>query len=148
MSSDPRLVLTDQPDDAAVNVIDTGLGAFNEQRAGIQDARPLSVLIADGKSGETLGGLIGRTSLGLFFADLVFVPESMRGTGIGTRVMRLAEEEATRRGCSAALLYTIVFQAPEFYARLGYEEVGRIECEPPGHSRVVMSKKLRSPAGS
>ncbi|MDA0351264.1 MAG: GNAT family N-acetyltransferase [Chloroflexi bacterium] len=143
MNGEPRLELTDQPTRVAVAAVEDGLAAFNEQQAGRVDARDLAVLIRDPETDETIGGLIGRTSLGLFFADLVYVPAGMRGSGFGTRVMQLAEEEAIRRGCSTALLYTIVFQAPEFYARLGYTEVGRVECAPPGHTRVVMSKLLR-----
>ena len=38
----------------------------------------------------------------------------------------MAEEEAIRRGCRAATLVTVNFQAPEFYARHGWEEFGRI----------------------
>jgi hypothetical protein len=39
-------------------------------------------------------------------------------------------------------LYTITFQAPDFYARPGYQALGRIECEPPGHACIVMTKRL------
>jgi len=64
MTSDPRLVLTDHPDSTAADVIENGLGAFNEQRAGRQDARPLSVLITDGESGETVGGMCQSRCVG------------------------------------------------------------------------------------
>ncbi|MEJ0066742.1 MAG: hypothetical protein WDM85_16100 [Caulobacteraceae bacterium] len=64
--------------------------------------------------------------------------------GLGAEVMRKAEAEAVRRGCTAAVLYTITFQAPGFYARLGYRELGRIECDPPGQTRVCMTKRLRA----
>jgi hypothetical protein len=40
------------------------------------------------------------------------------------------------------VLFTIWFQAPEFYARHGYQEVGRIECDLPGHTRICMQKRL------
>lgn len=53
-----------------------------------------------------------------------------------------AEAEARRRGCSAAVLYTITFQAPGFYERRGYRLLGRIECQPPGHTRLWMTKSL------
>jgi hypothetical protein len=56
--------------------------------------------------------------------------------------MAMAEREASRRGCTAAVLFTITFQAPDFYARLGYVELGRVECDPPGHTRVCMTKRL------
>jgi hypothetical protein len=53
-----------------------------------------------------------------------------------------AEAEAKKRGCSTAVLYTITFQAPAFYERQGYQVLGHVECQPPGHTRLCMTKKL------
>jgi GNAT superfamily N-acetyltransferase len=138
----PELILTDAPDAAAEAVIEEGLARFNEERAGYRDARPLLVLVRDPVSGEIEGGLSGRTSLGLFFIDLFFLPAAPRGGGAGSAILAMAEEEARRRRCTAAVLYTIHFQAPGFYARHGYRELGRIECAPPGHTRICMTKQL------
>ena len=63
-----------------------------------------------------------------------------RGRGYGTRILQEAAAEARRRGCRAGVLYTITFQAPEFYARHGWEEFGRVECDPPGTARVFFRK--------
>ena len=100
------------------------------------------MLVCDPDSGAVLGGLTGRTYLGLAFIDLVYLPASLRGCGIGTRVLQRAEAEARRRGCCAGVLYTITFQAPGFYTRLGWEEFGRIACEPPGTFRVFLRKSF------
>jgi hypothetical protein len=54
----------------------------------------------------------------------------------------MAEEEGRRRGCTRAVLSTIHFQAPVFYLKQGWEVAARIECEPPGHTRFYMTKKL------
>jgi GNAT superfamily N-acetyltransferase len=136
----PVLTLTDAPDLAASAVIEAGLGRFNEEKAGYRDWRPLAVLVAD--TNEVIAGLLGRTSLGLLFIDIFFLPESLRGQGLGSDVMRQAEEEAKRRGCCGSVLYTISFQAPAFYERLGYRVFGKIECQPPGPSRIFMTKEL------
>jgi len=92
--------------------------------------------------GKTLGGILGRTSLGLLFLDLVFLPKELRGRDLGSHMLRLAEEEGVRRGCRSAMLYTISFQAPGFYERHGWHEFGRIPCDPPGTSRIFMTKAL------
>lgn len=92
-----------------------------------------------------LGGLTGRTSLGLLFVDLFHLPTELRGQGLGSEVLRLAEEEGRRRGCRSAVLYTISFQAPEFYQRHGWEVFGEIPCDPPGTSRIFLRKELRRP---
>lgn len=138
------LELTDAPDPSAARIVDDGLTEYNRQQAGYVDSRPLAVLARDPKSGEVLGGLLGRTTLGLFFLDLFYLPDTVRGDGLGSGILAMAEQEAIRRGCTAAALFTIHFQAPGFYARHGWREVGRIECDPPGHTRICMSKRLRT----
>jgi len=136
------LTLTDNPDAAAVSAIESGLNRFNEEQAGYWDWRPLAVMVSDSAIKEVIGGLLGHTSLGVLFIDLFFLPESVRGQGIGSRIIEQAEQEAKRRGCCAALLYTINFQAPGFYERHGYRAFGKVDCQPPGTSRVFMTKQL------
>jgi hypothetical protein len=41
-----------------------------------------------------------------------------------------------------AYLYTFSFQAPHFYRRRGYEEFGRIDGLPPGHTCIWLKKSL------
>jgi GNAT superfamily N-acetyltransferase len=135
-----ELRLTDTVEAESEAVIEDGLSRYNEEKAGFVDSRALAVLVRD--AGDVVGGLIGRTTLGIFFIDLIFLPDAARGQGLGCKVMAMAEREARRRGCSAAALFTIAFQAPDFYARQGYRELGRVECDPPGHTRVCMTKRL------
>ena len=40
------------------------------------------------------------------------------------------------------MLFTVHFQAPGFYLRQGYEVLGRLDLDPPGHTRFIMTKKL------
>ena len=109
----PILVVTDAPEPADVAVIAQGLGAYNAEQSGITDHKPLAVLVKDA-AGGTVGGISGRSSLGLLFLDLVYLPKTMRGGGQGSRLLAMAEEEGRKRGCKSAVLYTISFQAPEF----------------------------------
>jgi len=139
-----ELFLTDNPDAEACRLIDDRLGDYNAEHAGTWDPRPLAVLLRERSSGQVVGGMLGRTSLGLLFIDLVYIPEELRGRQLGTRMLRMAEAEAVRRGCRGAVLYTINFQAPGFYERHGWREFGRIPCDPPGTSRVFMTKELRN----
>ena len=142
MPREPELILTDSPSDAARAIINDGLADYNEGQAGYRDWRSLAVLLTSPDDGRALGGLLGRTSLGLLFVDLFFLPPQFRRSGIGTRVLRMAEDEAIRRGCVSGVLVTISFQAPDFYARHGWRELGRVPCLPAGTSRVLMSKDL------
>jgi GNAT superfamily N-acetyltransferase len=135
------MTLTDDPDPRLETVLETGLAAYNEAKIGRRDWRALAIAVHDPETGELAGGILGRTSLGLFFLDLFCLPEHLRGSGIGSRALRMAEEEAIRRGCRAATLVTVNFQAPEFYARHGWEEFGRIQSAP-DVIRIFMRKTL------
>jgi GNAT superfamily N-acetyltransferase len=136
----PSLALTDAPDPSLRAMLGAGLTQHNLAAAGYSDWRALAVVVSDAASGETLGGLVGRTSLGVLFIDLVHLPETVRGQGIGREMIGMAEAEARARGCRAGVLYTITLQAPGFYEKLGWREFGRIPCDPPGHARVFMCK--------
>jgi len=141
--SDYEVALTDAPAAAAERAIGEGLARFNQAQSGVGDSRPLAVVVREPGTREVVGGLLGRTSLGLLFVDLFYLPDTLRGHGLGGRILRQAEEEGRRRGCRAAVLYTISFQAPEFYERHGYRRFGEIACDPPGPSRVFLTKELR-----
>src|SRR4051812_44509543 len=95
----PTILVTDIVDRAAEEAIGGGLKEFNEAHTGISDLRPLAVILKDPEGGETLGGAIGRTSMGLLFLDLFFLPQTLRGSGLGTKILRMFEDEGRRRGC-------------------------------------------------
>jgi GNAT superfamily N-acetyltransferase len=141
-AGDATLVVTDAPGGEAEAAIRDGLGAYNLDRAGYRDHRPLAILVTDPETGKVVGRLLGRTSFGLLYVDRFFLPESLRKQGLGSRILKAAEEEGARRGCSRAILTTLSFQAPGFYRRQGWDELGRIECDPPGHTRFLMTKNL------
>jgi GNAT superfamily N-acetyltransferase len=140
--SEPTIVVTEAPDPDDVAVIGQGLGAYNVEQTGIHDHKPLAVLVKDA-DGRTIGGISGRSSLGLLFLDLVYLPKTLRGGGMGQRLLAMAEEGGRKRGCKAAVLYTISFQAPDFYKKYGWRVFGEIPCDPPGTSRIFMTKELR-----
>jgi GNAT superfamily N-acetyltransferase len=137
-----RISVTDVVERSIEDAIGGGLNGFNDEVTGYSDRRPLAVIVQDPETGETLGGATGRSSLGLLFLDLFYLPLSLRRSGIGTEVLRLFEEEGRRRGCRSAVLYTISFQASGFYERNGWRRFGEIACDQAGTSRVFMTKEL------
>ncbi len=90
---DAKLTVTDAPGDAAEAAIRDGLSAYNFDKAGYRDHRPLAILVRDPETGEAVGGLLGRTSFGLLYVDRFFLPESLRRQGLGSRIIAAAEEE-------------------------------------------------------
>ena len=133
--------LTDEPDADARETILAGLIAFNAARAGPADRRPLAVLL-HGDDGAVVGGLWGVTAWGWLFTELLFVPDDLRGRGLGRELLGRAEAEARARGCRGAWLDTFAFQARGIYEQLGYRVFGEIEDYPPGSARYFLSKRF------
>jgi GNAT superfamily N-acetyltransferase len=133
--------LTDIAEPGVYNALAGGLVAYNTQRTGMNDHRSLVLAIED-DNGQVVGGLWGRTVFGWLFIELVFVPESMRGNGLGAELVTRAEREALSRGCHSAWLDTFEFQARGFYERLGYSCFGELADFPVGFSRYFMKKTL------
>ena len=140
--AETAITLTDAPHDDELAVIAEGLRAYNEAQVGYSDSRSLAVLVRDPETTKVVGGLYGRTSLGLLRVERFFLPEDSRRDRLGSRILAMAEEEGRRRGCTRAVLSTLHFQAPGFYLKQGWEVAARIECELPGHTRFYMTKKL------
>src|ERR1700751_4178187 len=94
--AETTLALTDAPHDDESAVIAEGLRAYNEAQAGYSDSRELAVLVRDPETEKVIGGLYGRTSLGLLRVERFFLPEHLRRDRLGSRILALAEGE--RRG--------------------------------------------------
>lgn len=137
----PTLEVVDDPDPSLREVIAAGIVAFNASQAGPNYPAPLATALRD-EQGQVVGGLWGKTSYQWLFVELLFVPEMYRGRDLGTRLMQLAEQRASERGCIGAWLDTYGFQARAFYERLGYEVFGEIADCPPGSSRFFLRKRF------
>jgi GNAT superfamily N-acetyltransferase len=136
------ITLTDAPSAMAQKLISDELDRFNEARTGVTHSTPLAILVKEPPKDQVVGGLLGHTSLNLFFVDLFFLPERMRCGGLGSKILLQAEAEAVRRNCQQAVLYTIAFQASDFYKRHGYQIFGEILSGPKDQARIFMTKKL------
>ena len=76
------------------------------------------------------------------YIDELWVSPESRGTGLGRKLMRLAEEFAICHSLQGIWLWTQSWQADGFYRQLGYNEFTRFENFPKGHSRIGFRKKL------
>jgi len=102
----------------------------------------LAVTLRDPESDAVTGGLWGVSVVGWLYVDMLVVPEGLRGQGLGTALVRKAEEIARKRGCIGLWLHTATFQAPDFYEKLGFKAFGRVPDYPPGHDTIYYSKRL------
>jgi GNAT superfamily N-acetyltransferase len=116
------------------------LRAYNFATVGKPDYRPLAVTIRE--RGKIVGGLVAETYWGWMYVNVLWVSELHRGKGWGRALMQTAEAEARKRGVRNVFLDSHSFQAPKFYAKLGFREFGRLQEFPAGHDRVSMTKAL------
>lgn len=134
--------ITNEITEEMSEIIGAGLNAYNDEITKYNDRKSLAIVVRDKQSGQLIGGMLGRSSLGLLFIELVYLPEELRNSVLGSTILKQFEQEGRNRGCSAAVLYTISFQAPGFYEKHGWERFGEIPCSPPGTSRIFLTKKL------
>jgi len=139
---DLAITATDAPDSQDTAIIQNGLRAYNTSQTGYDDSRPLAIFVTDPATGKVVGGLYGGSYLGQLRIDRFFLPEGRRRGRLGSRVLAMAEEEGRRRGCTRIVLNTLEIQAPGFYRKQGYEVAARLDCDPPGVTRYVMTKRL------
>jgi GNAT superfamily N-acetyltransferase len=134
-------LIAGEADDGLRDRLDQEINAFNAAVTGYYDARLLSIA-ARADDGDLHAGLYGWTWGGCGYVELLWVRDDQRGSGLGSRLLAAAEDEIRRRGCDRVALDTHSFQAPGFYARLGYQECGRTPGYPHGHDSIHLVKRL------
>nr|WP_283104521.1 GNAT family N-acetyltransferase [Shewanella olleyana] len=100
-----------------------GVRSFNHEQMGDETSKPLTVVIKDDND-NVIAGLAGRTIYNKFLINVLWVDEKLRGEGLGYKLMALAESEARKRGCLAAQVDTLAFQASDFYQKNGFTIIG------------------------
>ena len=137
----PHIVVPETPDRADRDIILARLIECEAATAGPPEIKSLAVLLKD-EAQRTIGGLWGTTVFRWLVVEYVLVPEDVRGTGLGTELMRRAEAIARERNCIGIWLDTYSFQARAFYERFGFTVFGAVTDHPPGHQRLFMKKAL------
>ncbi len=127
--------------DALASFLADRIEDFNAGATGYADGRSLAGCVRD-DTGSVIAGFSGHTWGGCAEISLVWVHERHRGLGIGTALIRAAENEARRRSCRQLILMTHSFQAPGFYEHLGYDRRYAIADRPLGHSNILYAKRL------
>jgi GNAT superfamily N-acetyltransferase len=113
----------------------------NRRAVGERSFEPLG-LVHRNREGEAVAGFVGLAYFGWLDIQALWVRESDRGTGLGSHLLKAAEQQAIAMGARFALVDTFSWQAAPFYAKHGYVEFGRLDHFPQGSSRTYMRKTL------
>jgi GNAT superfamily N-acetyltransferase len=141
-----ELTLKVRPTQTEVNRVMRGLVGYN--RSAFPDPikfTPVGIFINDPATGKISGGLAGHGAYDWMFVQYLFVPEELRGHGVGRAVMQRAEEWARTEGLIGIWLDTFDFQARPFYEKLGFSVFGTIDDHPVGGKRYFMRKRFEAP---
>jgi chromate reductase len=137
----PHLAVRDEAAPEDLEFLEEQINEFNFTTTGIRDARELVILLRDADR-TIYAGLSGHTWGGVAEIRFLWVDEAKRHTGIGSRLLRAAEDEARARGCRKIVLSTHSFQAPDFYRMHGYIVAGEFSDYPRGHRSIFLEKTL------
>ena len=133
----PQVVARHDLDGAA---LEARLYEFNMDATGYRDGLDLGFVVEE--AGEMVGAAAGYTWGGICEVKTLWVHPDRRKAGLGSALMAQAIEEARTRGCRLMFLTTYDFQAPDFYARLGFETIATVSDKPLGHVEHIMRRTL------
>lgn len=114
---------------------------YNKKQVAYTEEEKINIILRNNQD-EIVGGILAYTDWKCFHIEILWVDDSLRGQGQGKELMNLAEEIAIEKGCNLIRLETYSFQAPEFYQKLDYKILGKLENYPEGFDHYYLYKRL------
>ncbi len=136
-----KLALEKDENDEVLKALMAGMKAFNNAAIPDLNSHRIVAAIRD-DAGKVVGGVVGRLAGDSVYMEVVYNDASVRGTGMGRKMMLLAEAEAKKLGAAEAWLYTMSFQAKPFYEKLGYTQFAELKWLNGKHKHHFMRKDL------
>jgi ribosomal protein S18 acetylase RimI-like enzyme len=137
-----KVVITNgDPDPKDKKVLVDGLLAHHVKSGHPRKTDVFSAFIHD-ESGKPIGGIIVSFLWDGMHIDSLWVKETLRGQGLGKKLVSIAEKEAQARGSKVAYTDTFTWQAADFYKHLGYTTYGELIDFPEGYSLMYLQKRL------
>lgn len=119
-----------------------GLGRNITSKIGnVELGRTVQIFIRN-RENRVVGGVIGNIFGGWLYISLLWVEESLRNKGNGTKLLTMVESEAVKFGCKYAHIDTYSFEARPFYEKNGYTLFATLDNYPEGHSKYFLKKTL------
>ena len=139
-----ELEVEDDPDPRDLEFLEAQVRREASAAMGLGDGVELAIFVRD--AGKVVAGITGWTWGDSCELQSLWVEPSLRGRGLGSRLLAAAEAEAAARSCSQTVHFTYDFQTGRLYERAGYELVGRVEDFPSGADVLWYRKRLNPPA--
>jgi GNAT superfamily N-acetyltransferase len=140
------LTVEEDPDPMDVALLERRVAEETARNTGrVDDVESQLAIFVRSDDGSIVAGVYGWTWGGCAELQHLWVDATLRGRGLGTRLLDAAEGEAARRGCGQIVLLTHAANAGaagERWTRRGYELVGRVDDYPMGDAALWFRKAL------
>ncbi|WP_422138342.1 GNAT family N-acetyltransferase [Endozoicomonas sp. ALC020] len=115
-----QIILNKKPNEEDISDIRERLKSYNRPfLEGVKDES--IVCYCNGLNGEKVAGIVGRIRGKWLLVEYLWVSESQKGNGIGSKLLLNLETHAMSEGCHSSMLHTASFQAEPFYRKHGYK---------------------------
>ena len=128
-------VIAAQDTNQVSDQIPSKLSAHNVAVSDIHNEEKI-VLAGKNSDDDLIAGVSANLWGGCLEIEYIWVTEKLRGSGVGSRLLKRLENVVKPKGRRKIILDTYSFPAPEFYTRQGYEEYQTIE----GYSDGTVAK--------
>ncbi len=135
-----KLDLDCNPTLSDIDVLQKGINQFNNKQLG-ESPKEFCIYLRD-DSNVIQGGLFAVSFSESIHIVLMWLDENLRGKGYGSELIKAAELEGIKRGCSYSFVDTFSFQAEGFYQKHGYQPIGTINTALFNHYRIFLKKEL------
>lgn len=139
-----------EPDPAFAIYLHEQIKEFNNQHSPFHKqiraegaVKSVQIIVVDA-DGQWQGGITASLFWNWLEFEDFWLPETLRGQGLGSSILAQIEQIGREQGASKVLLTTFEFQARTFYERHGYKVVGVVEDYPPGSNYYTMVKVLEN----
>ncbi|MCJ8324665.1 MAG: GNAT family N-acetyltransferase [Rhizobiales bacterium] len=137
-----QIVFETNPNENDVKTVFNGLVEFNKPVFNDDNLTHIACFCRDDE-GKIRGGATGLTVGNIAMIRYLWIADELRGQGIGGQIFETLEAEFKQRGITEIHLDTYSFQAPEFYKKLGFEEVARyVAMKDKNIDKIFLIKQL------
>lgn len=128
------------PQEDDFEALKVGLTSFNESFTGPVHSEKVSVFVKD-SAGNVKGGILGEVAWNWVLIQGLWVDESIRNQGWGSKLLSEIEAYALAINTPNIRLETTTFQALDFYINAGYSIFGELDDMPLGHTCYFLKKQ-------
>ncbi len=138
------LTLSDTPTEKETGLIRQRMTEYNrEQTNGEYDKPGIEInLVLKDSEGNVVGGISASTQVRVMYLETLWVADEYRKRGYGRDLVLAAENAGLEKGCITSHTWSLSFQAPGFYQKIGYELLGIYDGYPDGITESVLGKRL------